>query len=172
MAIREKLQKHPAAAMSAAVLLILMCALVVFSEVKGPRSRDLSAAGKVFYSDDDGKTWFLDDPSKGSPFDHQGTQAYRAIVYRCSGGQPFVAFLAKYSDQQMAQMEVDVAHAPPGTPSRMLGMPLQDLKKPGESKWVTNSGASMTGYPPIACPDGKGSASFVSPMDADNGASR
>ena len=142
-------------------LLVVICATVILFELKGPA--DLSRAGKVFYSDDDGKTWFLDDLTKGSPFDHDGKQAYRALVYRCPGGQPFVAFLARFSDSQKAQMQSD---------SRVIGNAMQEMKKPGESNWVKNSSATESGYPQPDCPDGGHNAVMVLPTDPDSGASR
>jgi len=145
--------------MAMATLFVVICAVIIFSELKG-RS-DLSYAGKVFYSDDDGKTWFLDDLTKGSPFDHGGKQAYRALVYRCPGGESFVASLAKYSDHQKAQM---------GTDGRLIGMAMEDMKKPGESKWVTNS--TPAERPKVACPGGGGDAVMVLPSDPDSGATR
>jgi len=159
MAVRETLQKNPAAAAVAAGLLIVIFGFVIRFELKG--QSNLSNAGKVFYSDDDGKTWFLDDLAKGSPTDHDGKQAYRVLLYRCPGGQPFVAYLAKYSDRQMARMASD---------PRVLGLPMQDLKKPGESNWVKNSNPSESGYPKIPCPSGGGDAILVLPTDPDSGA--
>jgi hypothetical protein len=168
MPIRETFQKHSGAVAVGGVLLTIACLAVIRSEVKEPR--DFSGVGKTFYSDDDGKTWFLDDPAKGSPFDHNGNQAYRAIVFRCPGGTPFVAFLAKFSDQEIAQDAAAMAHAPPGTPSRLSGMPLENIKKPGESKWTMNSNPSMNGFPLVNCPGGGGPASLVLPADPDSGA--
>jgi hypothetical protein len=162
MAIRETLQKNPVAATVAAALLIVIFVFVIRFELKG--QSDFSNADKLFYSDDDGKTWFLDDPAKGSPIDYDGKKAYRALVYRCPGGQPFVAYLAKFSDHQIAQMASD---------DRVLGLPMHDLKKPGESKWVKNSASASEGaYPPVSCPGGGGSATMVSPLDPDSGATR
>jgi len=169
MGVRETLEKHPVAVKAVIVLLILICGCVIYWELQEPHQRDPSLAGKVFYSDDDGKTWFLDDLSKGSPFDHQGKQAYRALVFRCAMSGPFVAFLAKFSDQQNAQAQADLSHAPPGTASRLLGTAMQDLKKPGESKWGSNTRRSQTGYPEVKCPDGQ-VAILVQPTDPVTGA--
>jgi hypothetical protein len=161
MSVRETLQKKPAAAGVAALLLILACAAVILSETKG--QSNYSFAGKVFYSDDDGKTWFLDDLTKGSPFDHDGKPAYRAMVYRCTdGGDLFVGFLAKFSDHQIAQMAGD---------PRVLMMGMQEMKKPGELKWVENPHPE-NGFPVARCPNGGGNAVMVLPNDPASGASR
>jgi hypothetical protein len=168
MGIRETLEKNRTAVIVLVALLIVICLGVIYWEAQGPRQAVVLLAGKVFYSDDDGQSWFFDDSSKGSPFDHHGKQAYRALVFRCPGGGPFVAFLAKYSDQQKAQDAADLTHAPPGTPSRLLGMVPQDLKKPGDSKWETVARPSETGYPQVKCPDGQ-VATLVQPTDPVTG---
>ena len=81
MGIRETLEKNPVAVKVAVGLMIVICAAVIYSEMHGPRQRDPALARKEFYSDDDGKTWFLEDMSKDSPFDHDGKPAYRAVVF-------------------------------------------------------------------------------------------
>jgi hypothetical protein len=158
MAVRETLQKFPAAAITVAALLVVICGVVIRFEAKGP---DFSKAGKGFYSDDDGKTWFLDDVTKGSPIDHNGKQAYCAMVYRCPGGRPFVAYLAKFSDRQLAQAATD---------GRTIAAPMQDMKKPGDSTWVKPPNIPEGGYPPVPCPAGGGNAAVVLPTDPDSGA--
>jgi hypothetical protein len=115
MGLREKLQKKPYLIFLG--IFILICVVVILIELSGRRPSTAAFLGKGFYSDDDGATWFMDDVSKGSPFDHNGKQAYRAMVYRCAGGKPFVAYLGKYSDKQKAQMDAETAQLPPGTPS-------------------------------------------------------
>jgi hypothetical protein len=162
MALRETLQQYRGPATGGAIAFLVICAVVITFEFKGLKGQsNLYGAGQVFYSDDDGKTWFLDDVAKESPFDHDGKQAYRAMVYRCPGGTPFVAFLAKYSDRQKAKVNAE------GGIAGNFG----DLKKPGDSKWMANSALkSETGYPPVPCPAGGGNAVRVSPTDPDSGA--
>lgn len=109
--------------------------------------------------------------SKPSPFDHNGKPAYRALVFRCRTGGPFVGFLAKYSDQSKAQAEAAAATALAGTPSHLVGNPPMDrLKQPSESTWRTNSNPSQSGLPEVRCPDGKGIAVPVRPSDLEAGA--
>ncbi len=170
MGFREALEKHPLLGRVVAILFIGLCAVIILREL---RSFDLSgpapvAAGKEFYSDDDGRTWFLGDGMAGSPIDHNGKPAYRALVYRCPGGKPFVAYLAKYSDEQQAQIARDTAKHP-GLSQAQLG-PMGSIRKPGGTKWVANSSPAVTGYPSVPCPDGSGTASPVSLADPDSGA--
>jgi hypothetical protein len=170
MGIREKLVNNPSASKAVAAGLIVICGLVIFLEVKAGRPPAAAAiVGKTFYSDDDGKTWFLDDASRIPPFDHNGSPAYRAVVFRGKTGPPFVAYLARYSVKQTARMAQDAAQNP-GAPSRMQMIPPQELKKPGESKWVTFTTPTTTGYPVVNCPDGSGPAMLVFPTDPESGA--
>ena len=133
-------------------------------------AKALAVAGKGFYSADDGKSWFVDDTLKGSPIDRNGSLAYRAIVFRCPGGKPFVAYLARYSQDQLARIASDAAQYP-GQPSEGQMGGLRSIKKPGESNWVANSSTSITGYPIVHCPGtGSADASLVLPSDPDSGA--
>ena len=168
MGFREVLEKKPFATKMVAILFISLCAVIIWRELRsqGVPASVLKTQGKEFYSDDDGKTWFLDDQLKGSPIDHNGKPAYRALVYRCPDGKPFVAYLAKYSDEQQAQIARDAAKHP-GPSQAQLG-PLRSIRKPGETKWAANSSPSITGYPSVPCPDGAGTASPVSPADPDS----
>jgi hypothetical protein len=169
MGIREKLVNNPVASTAVAAGLIVLCGLVIFLELKAGRpSAVASIVGKTFFSDDDGKTWFLDDASKIPPFDHNGAQAYRAVLFRCKTGTPFVAYLAKFSVKQTARMAEDAARNP-GAPPRMQLMAPQDLKKPGGTNWITFTTPTTTGYPAVNCPNGSGPAMLVFPTDPDSG---
>jgi hypothetical protein len=172
MGVREKILQNAMASKIVAATVIVICGAVVLLELRsaGTPGFVLTATGKEFYSDDDGKTWFLDDAVKGSPFNHNGSQAYRALVCRCGDGKPFVAFLAKYSDEQQAQIDKDHA-VNPGQPSEAQMAPLGSLRKPGETKWIDNSSPSISGYPAVPCPDGSNqTATVISPFDPDAGA--
>jgi len=70
----------------------------------GPASRPAPAvsttspSGKLFFTHDDGKTWFAAPADARVPFTHEGKLAYRAHVFSVDGGKtPFVAYLSKYS---------------------------------------------------------------------------
>jgi len=168
MSIREILQKYATFVKVTAVLTIVIVIVLILTELKGSRGFVFSNAGKEFYSADDGKTWFLEDPLKGSPFDHGGKQAYRAMVYRCSGGRPFVAYLAEYSDEQQRRWQADAAKDPAGHTTVVGELP-REIKKPGESAWTTIAPGS--GYPDVKCPnDDRETAVPASPLTVDSGA--
>src|SRR5579862_9820782 len=98
MNIRKKMNEKPALGLAIAGAICAVAIAFFAWQFSGRRSVDAAYAGKTFFSDDDGRSWFIDDESKLPPFDHNGKQACRAAVYRCGSGKPFVAYLQKYSD--------------------------------------------------------------------------
>ena len=128
MAVREILQRHRIAVAVAFILMIGICVAVIASS---EGDWNLSAVGKTFYSDDDGEELVSRRHLKGSPFDHNGKQAYRAIVFRCPNGPPFVAFLAKYSDHQISQDAADRRMHRRGRPRVCSGCPCKKSKSRG-----------------------------------------
>jgi hypothetical protein len=167
MTIRETLEQHQGAVKIAISLVVLVSIVMIFTELRGDRPNyDVSRAGKDFFSEDDGATWFLADGLKGSPFNDNGATAYRAMVFRCGSGQPFIAYLAKYSDDQIRRWHAEAAVS--GGQTRVAGETPKLLKKPGDSAWK----AAPPGleYPPVSCPDGQDTAIRVNIFDPGSGA--
>src|ERR1041384_2844291 len=102
--IRETLnqnQRMAAIVMGGAVVLaILVIVYEMWPEGQASMTR------KSYYSDDDGKTYFVDDIGKIVPYLHNGKPAVLAHVYQCEGSkEKFVGYLQKYTDQVRAQLE-------------------------------------------------------------------
>jgi hypothetical protein len=97
--------------------------------------RGLSAS--AYFSDDDGKTWFIDDAANVPPFAHNGKTAYRALLYRCPEGKPFVQRLESFTDEAKSKIEADIAAGkPPLTAEyRYLAHGMM-IKRPGKTEWV------------------------------------
>ena len=85
--LRELLDKHAYPAKWAAGSLIAVCLMAIAVQLFGGHGRGTRRTDQLFYSDDDGKTWFADDASKGSPFDHHGRPAYRAWYFAIRGAR-------------------------------------------------------------------------------------
>jgi hypothetical protein len=158
----------------------LLVSLLLIWRVFGGRSAAEANQGKAFFSDDDGKSWFVDDDSKLPPFEHNGKTAYGAAVYRCLTGKPFVAYLEKYSDSQLAKIAAEkqeyAQQHPDSAP--MTGVPYypMDVKKPGEPQWfpATADGghynaAAYQRVTKLVCPDGSSQVTMVRPSDNDAG---
>jgi hypothetical protein len=157
--IREYMNKNPMVTTGVAAVIVLIGIVLIITQMI-PKSTAAPAPKGIFFSDDDGKTWFADDPSKIPPWDNGGKDAVLACVFRpLSGGDPFVMYLQKDTPQLKAKLEslmssggqeaVD-AYFDGGGVTGIL------VKKPGDAKWVLSSKkeAEAITSPPKG-PDGK-----------------
>lgn len=170
MSLRENIQSRPVVAGALAGALIIIAAMVIFHETLGQPHRSVRWMNSAFYSDDDGKTWFIDDIGRIPPFDHNGKTAVRAVVFCSGAGKQFVAYLEKFSDAQQTEIEAGIAAHPEEKSywlnSRML------VKRPGDSAWLYSGidatpeqrAAYQKAMIPIS-PDGSSNISLVLPGD-------
>jgi len=109
MGVREKINTKKSLGTAFAVALLL-AAVGVLAYSNWPQHR---FAGKTaFYSDDDGQTWFIDTIYKSTPFDHNGKQAYRAMIYSCESGKTkFCAYLMRDKPEDKKRLDDAVAQA-------------------------------------------------------------
>ena len=110
---------------------------------------------EAFYSNDDGKSYFADALGKPVPFDHDGSPAYRAYVYRCgSSSNPFIGYLARETGRQnsIPSASTEDAVNAGATPPSSGGV---EVKKPGDQRWVPLDSAEGTAIANVICPDGQ-----------------
>jgi hypothetical protein len=119
-------------------------------------------AHKVFFTTDDGKTWFADEADKIPPFEKDGKPAYRVYVYRCGDGKPFVSHLERYTPEAKKLLEEGRANNRLGDPDLLekIFMNGIEVKDPGtgdeETNWVKQSDyARASKITEPRCPDGK-----------------
>lgn len=173
MNIREKLNELRTLSISAAVVVCVFALVLIFRQLHEAVPHKPGLPSKTFYSDDDGKTWFLDEYMKITPFDHNGRPAYKVVVYRCNGGMPAVAYLEKFSDSQRVALKgISPADVRVYTSTFMSFQDALDVKRPGSNRWLSVESRGYIDAKIVTCPDGtvKG-LTFVSPLDPDNGAS-
>ncbi len=173
MNIREKLNQYRALSLPVVGVVIAIALALIFRQLREAAPHKPGLPSKSFYSDDDGKTWFLDEYMKITPFDHHGRSAYKVVVYRCNGSTPAVAYLEKFSDsQQAALQEISPADVRDYTGRFMSFQEALDVKKPGSNRWLSVESRGYIDAKIVTCPDGsvKG-LTFVSPLDPDTGAS-
>src|SRR2546429_9827812 len=92
MGIREALNHRTRLAIGLSALLVVAgVGLCLWASSSGIPASIKTA----YYSDDDGRSTFVDEVDKLVPFDHGGKQAVRAFVYRCGSGKPFVGYLTR-----------------------------------------------------------------------------
>jgi hypothetical protein len=172
MALREYIQQKQSLVAGASLAVVILAAVFVYFQTMGTDHSRARLLNSEFYSDDDGKTWFIDEASKLPPFDHEGKMAVQAAVFRYDDDKQFVAYLEKFSDAQRSEIEAAIA-AHPNEASHWRQSPME-AKKPGDSKWVPPGGV---GSPALAkayqrattpvSPDGSTNLSPVAPTDFD-----
>jgi hypothetical protein len=177
MGILQSAREKPAFVGAAAAGITLIGVLAVGFEMFGRSHRAPAAAKEAFYSDDDGKTWFVDDIDKFPPFDHNGKPAYRAGVFRCGSAEPFVAYLQRFTDREKKELQAAIAKDP-DQKSHWMQSPAE-IRKPGESTWrrpmVTSTPAELAAYEQLLsplCPDGSNATPVLPPADAEGGAAQ
>jgi hypothetical protein len=133
--LRENLNNKPAFGGVIAAILVVGAALFIFWET---RPETAAVETRVFFSDDDGKSWFPDQPNKVPPFSHSGKEAARAFVYK-NNGQPFVAYLQKFTKPVASKMS---SNQPIGDADLMAGTL---VKRPGETEWTPSNDPRAAG---------------------------
>jgi hypothetical protein len=135
--IRETLNEKPAIGIGIAAGVILIAAVVVIWQFTGRSSGPALTApvtgDQAYYTDDDGKTFFADDSKKMTPFKHSGKDAYRAHVYKCSKGEPFVGYIERHTDYGKQQKGISLEM---GSRPSFSDNALFEIKKPGKNPWV------------------------------------
>ena len=161
MGIRDTLNRNPSIATGTILAIIVIAvAFIVYSQSRGLSPSKEPA--KAFYTIDEGKHWFVDDVSKFPPFDHEGKEAVRALLFQCGEGKPFVGYLARYTPDTKKELEA-ARNSPTGTKSEQYMRNLiiaekigKEIKKPGDPQWTTL--ADETNWKrvmQVKCPEGQ-----------------
>ncbi len=146
MSIRQTLNQNKKASAAAATAFVLIAAAILAYNF-WPRRAPIW--DKQFYSDDDGKTYFVDDKNRIPPYDHNGKTAVLASVFKTKSGNLFVGFLKEFSADNKKQVEAQITEAikngqPPESVPLLSGMSapfLYEVKRPGDTKWVPMASA-------------------------------
>lgn len=147
MGLREKLNQNSRLTISVVgVTAMLATAFVVMQVFAGRKAFPLKSP-EAYFSDDDGKTFFVASDDSVAPFDHNGKQAMRASVFECCGKR-YVGYLERYTADAH---KLKVA----GKGTRETDMFGREVKKPGESKWVNaHDLAAASKITDVRCPHG------------------
>jgi len=129
------INKNPTVGTVAALLIIGFGLWVVLRQTAAPATEPRLS---VFYSADDGKTFFKDSIGKPLPFEHEGKPAVRAYVFTPDGGATrVVGVLEKHSlelHKEFIAAGQDIARQ--GNAVAAAGPAGILLKRPGEPTWV------------------------------------
>jgi hypothetical protein len=155
--LRELSRKNPRVTGGIGACLVALCVAAAWATIRGRSAAAPTMASRLYFSDDDGKTFFTDDSARIAPFDHNGRTAYQAAVFRCGGGPPFVGYLLCYGPATKAELEAlpeaDRRTAKPAVLALRVNRSL--VRKPGTQTWLHKDGEAPIGKvvnPP--CPDG------------------
>jgi len=138
MGIRESLNKNPGVTTAAVVAIVVAAVAVVYYTNRGPAQSPVKTANGVFYTEDDGATWYPGDyTTLARDLGTSGKPVARACVFRYGGEEPFVAWLEKYTDSAKGKLiryysiASNLSKPPPDEMDRDLL-----VKKPGGKAWV------------------------------------
>ena len=137
MDIRQKMNENPVVGGAVALGIVLVAIVIIIWYFHVPKDTTLpqTIADKGFFSDDDGKTWYVDDLKNVPPYQHNGKTAYRAQLYmNIDDDTKFVGYLQGYEKADKAKIEAAIAGGTP--PSQALVEILPNVKKPGSAAWA------------------------------------
>jgi hypothetical protein len=151
--IRETLNQNPGITTGVTAGIVVIALGFIIWQLTGSDTPDVP--NEMFYSDDDGKTHFADAIDKVPPYDHNGKQAVRARVYKCGSGQPFVAYLERYSKDAKEKIEKAKGNkAGDAGMAEEIAMTGIEVKKPGDKDWVRQLDPRSAKIMEVKCPDG------------------
>jgi hypothetical protein len=121
--IRETINKNPAVSSGVVIALIVVALAAIVWELSPKHSGKLGV--QIYFSDDDGKTFYEDSMTNIPPYQHNGNEGDIAKVYQVSGGTPFVGYLLKYNDEALANQS---------NPDYVMATGTL-VKRPGDADW-------------------------------------
>ena len=158
MGIREAMNRHKS--VTTAVAAVVLAGAGVYIATAADDAFGRPGPGQVYFTTDDGKTLFTAPVTRLAPFDHDGRPAVRAHVFECGGGR-VVGYLSRHTEQALRAIETARAARAAGRPVpngrelAQIGTSGQELKRPGDAKWVKQSdAAAATKVRRFRCPDG------------------
>jgi hypothetical protein len=158
MGIREAMNGHPQATKGVVSLFVLVAVAAVSVQLFGGQRRIVTELPDVYFTDDDGKTFFAAGQDNIPPFDHNGKQAVAAYVFRCEG-QEFVGYVARFTPEAHRRI---VSTKKITAEDEKSG---REIKKPGDKDWVTAS--DLKRAIPIANVKGPKGQEAVEPVEPE-----
>jgi hypothetical protein len=163
MSLREQINEHKK--LTTIGLVILIAAAFYMLSFRNHDNTNNVVPSQAFFTFDDGKTWFVDSSRRIPPFEYNGKTAVRAYVFSKGGSNYFVGYLEQFTPAAKKEMEATVAasipgpHPPPFSAPTLFAVSGRELKRPGDSVWVSASDiaraseiCSVRGYGASAMP--------------------
>jgi hypothetical protein len=153
MGLREILQKYRIAVIGVITVVIIYAIWTIVSQVTPAPN----VATRVYFTSDDGNSFFTDSIDLVPPVQINGKEAVRAYVYENEKGK-FVGYMMRYTPTAKAAIERFVADskteafkkAPPASygPSVAAYKDGPEYKRPGDSTWESKP-KWLNGQPPL-----------------------
>lgn len=145
--LRDQINQKPGIAAGVMSLLIVCVATAWVIHFRSDRPSALSG-NQMYFTADDGKTWFPDAWEKVPPIDHDGTQAVRCYVFKTPSSAPFAGYLETYTPAIHDFL----------TGARKTPLPVDVtagtlLKRPGDKNWVPAMSAAGLRIKDVKAPD-------------------
>lgn len=110
----------------------------------------------LYFSDDDGKSWYLDSNINIPPYDHDGHDAVGAALYRTArNSAPFCGYLYRFPDGTKKQLDALQPNARVSAAYSSITAADMEVKSPGSSgNWYTVGTPGANKVMTIQSPDG------------------
>ena len=155
---RESLNRHWITGTIVALVVIGGSIAVLAAWHKSQRTPPAAPLQQVFFTTDDGQTWFADDAKKVYPFDRDGKQAYRAYVFKCGpNGKPFTAYVEQLGESartKVGEMAAAAATQPSNDQLELVIQAGRQVRRPGETEWVDAQSEAGDAITTPTCPEG------------------
>jgi hypothetical protein len=155
--LREAIKSNQAIVVALALVMIVGSAVAIFFQARDDGSAD---SGRVYFSNDDGKSFFDDKSTKLPGFLRDGKPAYRAHVFVC-GGKRVTGYLSRFTPEALKALEEANAYRGTGKPPpnvrqlATIGTTGTEVKRPGDAKWISQAdAAAATRIRAFRCADG------------------
>lgn len=151
MGLREAINQNSRVTITIVGVAALLATGFVVMQVMAGRRTFPHKSPDAYFSDDDGKTFFVDTDDRVAPFDHNGKQAARASVFECCGKR-FVGYLERYNTDAL-KLKTS------GKGTRETDMYGREVKKPGAATWTNaHDLAAASKVTDVHCPHGANAA--------------
>jgi len=138
--------------LAAAIAALAGSFLMISYENLGRKPR-IPVLSQLYYTDDDGATYYADSINIVPPYTHNGKTAFRAYVFRCGDGGIFIGYLEAFTPQVKQAKEASLAnHDNPPIPEdfgRKLKLPLT-----GDKGWQNSGTPGYLKIMQVHCPNG------------------
>ena len=143
MGIRETLNENPRLTTGLTIgIIVVVLGFLAWQIWGGSTSgspNTVGTASKRWFTDDDGKTYFADEFKKVAPIQHNGKEAYEAVVYKCDG-KTFVNHMIRYSAEGKKRMEQILNTPGPADVATIQSIENDiEIKSPGQKDWVKST---------------------------------